>query len=516
MTPKRLPVLSPGRASSVVAPGYPLGGFSPGHAAQPRRKSNESHHWTRLIAFLVGVAVLIGLLPHGADAHPADRLKQHLLVQLQPTQAQLSFAIGGGILANELVLAEIDPNGDGVADDAETAAWLAKYLGDVEVFVDDTAVPLDPGAATITVPKLDDFHLGLSPILVTANAPVPAASADTPHRLVVSNSYRIDRTDFGIDVESAAGTKLINQGWPGSTARITFSADPAMADVALNAATDAAKEWGKGGVINRAKRELERPKTPLFVLTLVAIFALMGALHAIQPGHGKTLVAGYLVATGGTPRDAMTLAGIVTFTHTASVFLLGFATIMASRFFLPSRVIPVLTLFSGLLIVLMGLNMVRNALRRGHDHSHVHHHDHAELSPEEHAQLHLAEVKTVVAGDQRKVSFRNLVTLGVSGGLAPCPDALAILLLAVGINQAAFGMVAILAFSLGLAGVLVAFGLSIALAGPFWKRASAALADRNAALSTGLGRFVAISPIMSAVFVLILGLGMVWRAGLGA
>ncbi len=476
----------------------------------------------RVAICLIAAMVLLGLLPGDASAHPADRLKQHLLIQVQPDQVQLSFAIGGGILANELVLAEIDPNGDGTADNAETVAWLGKYLGNVQVLIDNAVVPLSPQAATISVPKLDDFHLGLSPIIVTAQIAVPAASADTQHNLLVKNDYRIDRTDFGFDVETATGTTLVNQGWPGTSSRITFTADPAMAGVAPNAATDAAREWGKGGVIGRAKRELERPKTPLFVLTMVAIFAFMGALHAIQPGHGKTLVAAYLVASGGAPRDAMTLAGIVTFTHTASVFLLGFATILASRFFLPSRVIPVLGVVSGLLIVVMGLNMVRNAVRRNRDHqhadAHVHHHDHdhAHLTPEEHAQLHLAEVETVVRSDGRNVSFRNLLALGVSGGLAPCPDALAILLLAVGINQAAFGMVAILAFSLGLAGVLVAFGLSIALAGPFWKRASTALADRNSTLGTGLGRFVTWSPIVSAVFVLILGLGMVWRAGLGA
>ncbi|MFL5761966.1 MAG: nickel/cobalt transporter [Thermomicrobiales bacterium] len=472
---------------------------------------------TLLVTF-AGLALLVGLLPAKADAHPADRLKQRLLVQLQPAQVHLSFAIGGGILANELVVAEIDLNRDGVVDDAERAAWLATYLGEVRVIVDGAVVPLDPGSASIAVPKLADFHLGLSPIVVTATVPVPAAPADTQHGLTVSNDYRIDRTDFGFDVESAAGTTLVNQGWPGSTSRITFTADPAIAGVTPNSATDAAQEWAQGGIIGRAKRELERPKTPLFVLTMIAIFAAMGALHAMQPGHGKTLVAGYLVASGGAPRDAITLAAIVTFTHTASVFVLGFATIVASRFFLPSRVIPVLGLVSGLLIVLMGLNMVRKAVRRGreHEHEHMPDHDHAHLTPEEHAKLHLAEVATVVTADKRRVSLRNLVTLGVTGGLAPCPDALAILLLAVGINQAGFGMIAIVAFSLGLAGVLIAFGLSIALAGPFWKRASTTLADRNSTLSAGLGRVVALSPIISAVFVLILGLGMVWRAGLGA
>ncbi|MGH2535457.1 MAG: sulfite exporter TauE/SafE family protein [Thermomicrobiales bacterium] len=115
---------------------------------------------------------------------------------------------------------------------------------------------------------------------------------------------------------------------------------------------------------------------------------------------------------------------------------------------------------------------------------HHQHHDHDHLTEEEHARLHLAAVEaaTVGSGEGRRVSKRSLVALGVSGGMAPCPDALAILLLAVGINQLAFGMLAIVAFSLGLAGVLVAFGLAIALAGPVWSRL-------GRATTGGAGRF---------------------------
>jgi ABC-type nickel/cobalt efflux system permease component RcnA len=256
----------------------------------------------------------------------------------------------------------------------------------------------------------------------------------------------------------------------------------------------------------------------------------MGALHAMQPGHGKTLVAAYLVATGGTPRDALMLAGIVTFTHTISVFALGGATLLASHFFLPSRVIPVMSIVSGLLVAGMGLMMLKRALlsRRQqphhhehephHDHAHEHHHhhhdhDHAHLSDEEHARLHLEEALAVRG--RAGVSRRSLITLGVSGGLAPCPDALAILLLAIGINQAGFGMLAIVAFSVGLAGVLVGLGLAVALAGPFWTKLRAGAAQRGgigASANAVFSRLVAAGPMISGAVVLLLGLGMIWRA----
>lgn len=498
------------------------------------------------VASFLLVAIFALVSPHTAAAHPADRLKQRLVVGLAPDRAQLSFAIGGGILANEQVLADLDANGDGVVDPAERTAWIVAVLGDLRVTLDGHDVPLDPTAVSTQFPaKLDDFHLGLSPLILTLTVPIPATNGKADHRLTVRDDYHLDRTDFFLDVQTAAGAAIVDQSWPGRTVRIAFATDPALANPGATV-PDFAKAWDKGGVGDRAKRLLERPKSPALLVTLLAVFGLMGALHALQPGHGKTLVAAYLVATKGTPRDALALAAIVTFTHTISVFALGLATLAASRFFLPSHVIPVMSILSGLLVAGMGLKMLRSALtpgrgpegtppfrgrgerllrrvasggapspavgRGGQGARADHHHDHVHLSAEEHARLHLEEALAA----RRGVDRRGLVALGVSGGLAPCPDALAILLLAIGINQAGFGLLAIVAFSLGLAGVLVAFGLAIALAGPVWSRTRQAAAGRGGLghrLNATLGRLVAVSPLVSAVVVLLLGLAMVWRAG---
>jgi nickel/cobalt exporter len=512
----------------------------------------------------MGLAALVALLlaswPFQTDAHPADRLKQHLVVGLTATEAHLSIAIGGGILANELVLADLDPNGDGTVDAAERNAWITRLLSDLRITLDSRDVPLAPAAVATTLPSLDDFHLGLRPLVLSLTVPLPATDAKTERRLTVRDNYHLDRTDYLLDVQTTSGAELLDQPWPGRTVRLAFTTDPALAGSG-GAVPDAAAAWDQSGAVAKAKRILERPKSPALLTTLIAVFVLMGALHAIQPGHGKTLVAAYLVATKGTPRDALTLAGIVTFTHTISVFALGLATLAASRLFLPSRVIPIMGVLSGLLIAGMGLNMLRGAVRKrapyppspppsgypapylggkgehaappsGSPSSNVgpgtrwvavgvgapahHHHDHTHLSEEEHARLHLEDA---LAARRKGVRRRSLVTLGVSGGLAPCPDALAILLLAIGINQAGFGMLAIVAFSLGLAGVLVAFGLAIALAGPFWTRTRRAASERGgfgARLNDAFGRLAAVSPLVSAVVVLLLGLAMIWRAGVAA
>lgn len=484
--------------------------------------------------FLLVILLLALVAPRQAVAHPADRLKQDLLVQLSPEAAEVRIALSGGILANERVLVDLDRDGDKAVSDAEARAWKADFLDDLRVSLDGEAVPLSVDGATLTVPAVEAFHLGLGPLVVAFRVALPtgAPAVNQTHQLTVRNGYLLDRTDFRVAVGADPGTEVTSEPLPSRSARIGFKVDPGSPGRAARASESSAA-WGASGLIEKAKRTLERPKTPALVCSLILVFLVMGALHALQPGHGKALVAAYLVATGGTARDAMTLAGIVTFTHTISVFVLGLATLAASQVFLPSRVIPVLGIVSGALVIGMGAFMLRGAVRRHrlrgaspahlhqrHVHAHVHAqgqrahaHDHAALSDDAHTRLHLADVQRAVDGPpgsaRSGVSSRNLLTLGVSGGLAPCPDALAILLLAVGINQFALGMLAILAFSIGLAGVLVGFGLAVALAGPLWTRFGRI--DRG----HRFGRLVTLSPVLSGAVVLLLGVAMVWRASTG-
>jgi nickel/cobalt transporter (NicO) family protein len=184
---------------------------------------------------------------------------------------------------------------------------------------------------------------------------------------------------------------------------------------------------------------------PLMV-TLIGLAFWFGALHALEPGHGKTMVAAYLVGERGTPGHAALLGGMVTFTHTVSVFILGLATMFLSRYIMPEKISRVLGIVSGLAIVWIGAMLLwrrAKTLRRKH-HAHVHHHDH----PHHHARR----------GD---VSIGSLITLGASGGLVPCPSALILLLGAISIGRPGLGMILLIAFSLGLAVVLTSTGLLV-------------------------------------------------------
>jgi ABC-type nickel/cobalt efflux system permease component RcnA len=238
------------------------------------------------------------------------------------------------------------------------------------------------------------------------------------------------------------------------------------------------------------------------VLVLLLFAALgWGALHALSPGHGKAMVAAYLVGTRGTPRHALALGATVTLTHTAGVFALGLVTLALSAYVLPEDLYPWLNLVSGLLVVGIGAGVLRSRLRRRHHHAHNHDHDHdhhphhARDHDHHHAHHHHRGHDHDLP---HRVTWRGLVAMGASAGLIPCPSALVVLLAAVGQHQIALGLLLIVAFSLGLAATLSALGLAAV-----WARGALA----RAAVS---GPVVALLPAASAV--VIVGAGVVLTA----
>ena len=208
---------------------------------------------------------------------------------------------------------------------------------------------------------------------------------------------------------------------------------------------------------------------------VVVAFAL-GAIHALSPGHGKTIVAAYLVGTRGTPMHAAFLGGMVTFTHTVTVFFLGFATLFLSRYVLPEKIYPVLGAVSGISIVWIGAVLLYKRAKPHH-----HHHDHA------HDHGHEA-------------SMTNLVALGASGGLVPCPTALVLLLTAVSLGRTGLGLVLLVAFSAGLAVVLTAIGL-VVLYAKHW------LPEGQKAAGHAVFRYL---PVVSAAVIVCIGAAMTW------
>jgi ABC-type nickel/cobalt efflux system permease component RcnA len=235
----------------------------------------------------------------------------------------------------------------------------------------------------------------------------------------------------------------------------------------------------------------------VLLLLLVSAFA-WGAMHALSPGHGKAMVAGYLVGTRGTSRDAVALGATVTVTHTAGVFALGLVALALSQYVLPEDLYPWLNLASGLLVLGVGAAVLRGRLRRAerdegaHAHPHDHHHTHRHGHHHDHPGDHDHEPPALRP--------RTLVALGVSAGLIPCPSALVVLLGAVAQHQIPLGLLLICAFSAGLATTLTVLGLAVVHAGRLTTR-----------LRPG-GRVLAALPAVSSVAIVAVGLVLTARA----
>ncbi len=243
----------------------------------------------------------------------------------------------------------------------------------------------------------------------------------------------------------------------------------------------------------------------------LALALFLGAAHGLEPGHGKTIVAAYLVGARGTVGNALFLGGVVALTHTMSVILLGLVALFASQYILPEQIFPYLGTASGLLIMGLGTWLLVNHLRgRGYDYSHSHgthhhghshaeehhrdhphgehHHGHDQSHEEKHQHGHSHEIPG-------KVTLGSLLTLGISGGIVPCPGALVILLLAVALHRISFGLLLLVAFSVGLAAILIAIGVLIVKARPLVEQFS------------GDGRWIQRLPIASSVIIIVVGLG---------
>jgi nickel/cobalt exporter len=305
---------------------------------------------------------------------------------------------------------------------------------------------------------------------------------------------------------------------------------------------------------------LRRDQIPfnMILIAMVVAFGLGGA-HALTPGHGKTIVAAYLVGSRGTMKHAVLLGAMVTLTHTISVFALGFATLFLFRFIVPEKITEILGVVSGLSILLLGAWMLLKRLRHragpahhhhhhgdhqhGHAHGHSHNshaqhaddhrHSHAHAHDDQHVHDHRHGSEHTHSHDDRhahdhdhgysaghthdhdhhhhdghgghsgghshvpegEITWGNLITLAVSGGMVPCESALVLLLSAVALGRVGLGLLLLLAFSLGLAGVLMATGMLVLFA----KRA---LPQRSAGHRSPWVRWV---PVGSAAVVTLIG-----------
>jgi ABC-type nickel/cobalt efflux system permease component RcnA len=226
---------------------------------------------------------------------------------------------------------------------------------------------------------------------------------------------------------------------------------------------------------------------------LIAVF--LGAAHALEPGHGKAVVAAYLVGSRGRIRHAVVLGLVVSVTHTIGVIALGLIALYAADRFVPGDIMPWMGVLSGAIIVGVGIYLLTR--KPGHHH-HVDGHAHHHGSPDHRAVDHEHDAPV---GDRESgaITWGSIVALGISGGIVPCPAGIVIMLTAVSMGRTAFGLLVLALFSAGMAAVLVLVGVLSIVARPFVER------------WTGGGRVMRALPRVSALIIIALGIFMIVR-----
>jgi ABC-type nickel/cobalt efflux system permease component RcnA len=357
--------------------------------------------------------------------------------------------------------------------------------------------PLQPERSVAYVDGAIDERVGWKEVTVNTrcgslrNSDVPRTS---PSRLLTS--YPSDLLSSPPDVRGAQAS--VQRG------PCAASSDPSS-DAVLTALPR-----GVGGITAFFTDFLVRKDlTVAFALLSVLASVAFGVVHALAPGHGKTVMAAYLVGQRGTRRQALQLGSIVTFTHTASVLALG-ALLTLGTLAAPERVVPLTEVLSGLLLAGLGVYLLVPALRRvrsgrqhqrGHGHDHGHDHAHAHAHALEHSHGGVTHVHAELP--EGRLGWRTLAGMGVAGGLVPSPSALVVLLGATALGRAWFGVLLVLCYGIGMAITLTAAGLLLL-------RAQGAIERRGWTLRRGrdLARLL---PIATASVVVMVGIGLVAR-----
>jgi nickel/cobalt transporter (NicO) family protein len=509
--------------------------------------------WSWLLACLA-FAVFASLIPREAQAHPLGNftINHYSRLEFADEKARIDFVLDFAEIPTFQQKGKLDPNENSKLSDAEARAYLDANLPslvehlhlrvgkeDLLLRVLDSSAEYRPGQGGLPILRIEarlladlpedwedhgvghytdrtyENRLGWREIVVKGG-PVVAIKGSTAPSSGVSDElrkYPSDMLSSPLDVREATFTLVPGEG--------SF-ADGPVGGAARNYSTSD-YSFKSNGYISKIYARLSSlisftSPSPTVILISLLSALLWGALHAFTPGHGKTIVAAYLIGDRGTARHAAFLGLTVTLTHTLGVFALGGVAMYLSRYILPEALFPWLSVVSGLLVVLIGLSLLFSRSRglfgtgsgkarhtklrhadgphthshEGHDHSyayarvahshshggHEHSHEHVHSAhshgDHEHTHSHGGHTHSHLppGADGSKAGIRSLVALGVSGGLVPCPAALVLLLSAISLGRLGFGMVLVVVFSMGLAVVLTGIGLLMVYARRSFERYS--------------------------------------------
>ena len=465
---------------------------------------------------LVGVGVMSAT---PASAHPLGNFTVNVYtgVTVVPGALNVTRVLDMAEIPTFQEMPNIDTNGDGTASDAEKAAWAQReapgFGREVTISLNGRPVQLTVRSAAMRF-RPGQAGLPILRLVATYTAPAPRSG-----RISVTEHAYADRigwreiTAVGSTGEavshSTVPTRSVSDGllvYPTALlsnplrvtqAAFSFAAGTQAAGGAAPAAASGS-DGARPGVIGGSFAGLVDRSTSVPVVLLALLLAMgFGALHAIAPGHGKTIMAAYLVGAGGRVRQALAGGVAISLMHTVSVLAIGGVVLWAQRFIPPEKIYPWLGLASGIVVVGLGavLLVVRTRARRSsHDHAHGEDHDH------DHGHSHShSHDRTVLDPSRSLLSRKGLAALAVSGGLLPSPTALVVLLASVALHRVVFGLGLIVAFSVGLAAALTTVGV-------------VAIRARDAFARRLRGRLAGALPVGSAAVIFAAGAVLLARA----
>jgi nickel/cobalt exporter len=507
------------------------------HSQNARLRRGLSSRQSCAILTLLLALLPIFCFPAAAFAHPLGNftVNHFARIEVGSEQINLRYVIDMAEIPTFQELQAISANSDGSPAKAELDAYAERvaaiYAGGLLLIVDGVRRPLQVVAQNV---QLKPGVGGLQTMRLECDLLAVANGSQGVRILKFKDENYSERIGWReLVVSSLLGVSIFNSSAYGSAVTDELNSYPS--DL-LSAPLD--ERWaelsftagpippGSRGLQTRTGRTVGTvsrdrlaeliavPKLTASVALLGLLFSvLLGGLHAMSPGHGKTIVGAYLIGSRGTARHAAFLGLTVTITHTAGVFALGVATLLASEYVLPERLFPILSLLSGAIVVTLGFSLLIRRLRSaigGHLHSHAdderhdsyahshdsqtspHDHDHAADPALPHSHGGRKHSHLPPGSDGSRISWRSLLALGVSGGVLPCPSALVVLLAAISLHRVGYGLLLIVAFSLGLASVLTAVGLAFVYAGRLIKSTGA---------FSRLDRLARLLPIVSALVI---------------
>jgi nickel/cobalt exporter len=445
--------------------------------------------------FLAVLACVL-LAPSAAFAHPLGNftVNTSAAILLTPGHIRVHYVADMAEIPTVQVMPELDVDRSGDVSDAERRAWssdrAAQLLANLSLSIDGEPVEL---AITSARAELLPGQGGLDTLRVEAAF---AGRIESSGLLAFADANHEDRVGWHeVTAAGADGVSLEGSSVPAMSAtdglraypqdplqspldvrEATFafapgpSAPAATSDELSSAERPAIASGGYADLVDRAGGPT------IFALALAFGF---GALHALGPGHGKTLMAAYLVGAGGRTRHAVAVGGAVSVMHTASVLALGLVVLAATELFSPERVYPWLALASGVIALALGAGLLVSRLGRWsdrHAHGGVHHHGHG-VEHDYGAPV---------------LSGRGLLALAVAGGILPSPTALVVLLGSVAVHRIGYGLALVGSFSLGLAASLIAVGVLT-------------LGARDLVARRLSSRFARLLPVASASAIAVLG-----------